>query len=225
MRILITNDDGIDAPGIAALESFAREFGECITVAPGSPQSGCGHQLTFGRTMKLVERAPERFSLDAMPADCVRVAIARFGTFDWVLSGINLGANLGADVYVSGTVAATREAALAGIPAIAISQYRNNMSHSVNWDKSSRMAHVILSTLLKEPMDPIEFCNINLPDVSIETPEVVWCDVDSNTLPIHYEFEGEDVIYNGDYHKRTRTPGLDVDVCFGGKISISKVSV
>ena len=140
MKILLTNDDGIDAPGIAALEKVATSLGECVTVAPARHCSGCAHQLTFNRSMTMLEQSPNRYSLDAMPADCVRVAIARFGKFDLVLSGINLGANLGADVYVSGTVAATREATFSQTPAIAISQYRSRPGQSVDWQKTTGMA-------------------------------------------------------------------------------------
>ncbi len=225
MKILITNDDGIDAPGIATLESIVSDLGQCITLAPSGPRSGCGHQLTFDRTMKLAAHEANRFSLDAMPADCVRVAIARFGEFDWVLSGINLGANLGADVYVSGTVAATREAALMGIPAIAISQYRSDISGPADWEKSKRMTLEVLKQIVSQPTEHNQFYNINLPDTTDETPHTVFCGVDSNTLPIDYRFDQDQVIYHGNYHQRHRTPGLDVDVCFSGKISVSTISV
>src|SRR5262245_11374774 len=124
MKFLLTNDDGIDAPGLRALQQAAVALGESVLVAPRDHQSGCSHRVTTGTGIRLEERAPGEFALDGTPADCVRVGLhllTRDAT--WVLSGINQGGNLGADVHVSGTVAAVREAALHGLPGVALSQY------------------------------------------------------------------------------------------------------
>src|SRR4051794_39363931 len=107
MRLLLTNDDGIAAPGLLALESAVRHLGaEFVVVAPASVCSGCGHRVTTDGTIRVEERTPGRFAVEGTPADCVRLALHALATgVDWVLSGINAGGNLGADVYHSGTVA------------------------------------------------------------------------------------------------------------------------
>ena len=127
MNILLTNDDGWGAPGLRALESVAGAFGNVWTIAPRDHMSGISHQMTFEVPMTLDEKSNQSFALSGTPADCVRVGLAQLDiSFDWVLSGINKGANLGSDIFVSGTVAAAREASLFGCRAIAISQHLRN---------------------------------------------------------------------------------------------------
>ena len=123
MRILVTNDDGWDAPGLAALKTLAGQIGDVYVLAPRDPHSYAGHRVTTDGPLVLTETGAREFTLSGTPADCVRVAIATlFPEIDWVLAGINRGGNLGADLFTSGTVAAAREAALLGRPAIAVSQ-------------------------------------------------------------------------------------------------------
>src|SRR5262249_20550980 len=125
MHFLLTNDDGIDAPGLQALFQAVQPFAESIVVAPASALSGCSHRVTTDGPIRIDKRAANRFAVDGTPADCVRVGLhALAKDVDWVLSGINAGGNLGADVHHSGTVAAVREAVLHGKPGIALSQYR-----------------------------------------------------------------------------------------------------
>lgn len=117
MHILVTNDDGIDAPGLAALVEVARSLGEVTIVAPHCHRSGCSHAATSDQSLHLVERGPRHFALCGTPVDCVRVALLHLDPrIELVLSGINDGGNLGVDVLMSGTVAAAREAALLGRP-------------------------------------------------------------------------------------------------------------
>src|SRR5262249_26291514 len=124
MRFLLTNDDGVDAPGLKVLFVAAEPLGDAVVVAPAEHHSGCSHQVTTRQPLRVAEHAARRFAVDGTPADCVRVALhALAPAAEWVLSGINAGGNLGADVYVSGTVAAAREAVLHGRPAVAVSQY------------------------------------------------------------------------------------------------------
>ena len=113
MRILLTNDDGIDAPGLAALRDAAAVLGgDLVVVAPAECHSGCGHRVTTDRAIRVEELARGRFRVGGTPADCVRIAVAQLvPDAALVLSGINAGGNLGADVHHSGTVAAAREAA------------------------------------------------------------------------------------------------------------------
>src|SRR4051794_8133913 len=98
MKFLISNDDGIDAPGLQALVTAARTLGDAIVVAPAGPQSGVSHQVTWEGAVRVEERAEQRFALHGTPADCARIGLLRIAPdANWVLSGINHGGNLGAD--------------------------------------------------------------------------------------------------------------------------------
>src|SRR5437762_3138960 len=125
MNLLLTNDDGINAPGLEALLTAARTLGDPVVVAPAKPQSGVSHAVTWHEGVRIEPRGDKRFAIHGTPADCIRLGLLRLvPDAKWVLSGINHGANLGADVHYSGTVAAVREAVLHGWPGIAISYYR-----------------------------------------------------------------------------------------------------
>jgi len=123
MKLLLTNDDGIDAAGLALLADVCERHGEVLVVAPKDEQSGVGHRVHTREHLRLDVRAPKRFALAGTPADCIRVAMRGLSvTPDWVISGLNHGGNLGVDIHMSGTVAGAREAAILGARAIAISQ-------------------------------------------------------------------------------------------------------
>ena len=127
MLFLLTNDDGIDAPGIKALETFAQQMGDVIVVAPNGPRSGFSHRATMYESMELEQLDNEHYACSGTPVDCVRVGLAHLGVKpDWVLSGINAGANLGVDLYMSGTAGAAREAAILGVPVFAFSHYHRD---------------------------------------------------------------------------------------------------
>src|SRR5688572_10642134 len=126
MRILLTNDDGIDARGLALLERVARDLSDDVwVVAPSEEQSGTGHSLTLTQPVRLRRHGDKRFSVSGTPTDAVMMALAHIMKDeqpDLILSGINRGANLAEDVTYSGTVSAAMEGALAGVPSIALSQ-------------------------------------------------------------------------------------------------------
>ncbi len=127
MKFLVTNDDGIDAPGMEALVGAARTVGEPVVVAPAGPQSGVSHAVTWREGVRIEPRGEMRYAIHGTPADCTRLGLLQVvPDAKWILSGINHGANLGADVYYSGTVAAVREALLHGWPGIAFSHYRKS---------------------------------------------------------------------------------------------------
>ncbi|WP_134726853.1 5'/3'-nucleotidase SurE [Paracoccus luteus] len=130
MRILITNDDGINAPGLAALADIAAELagpdGEVWTVAPAFEQSGVAHCISYTHPTMIAELAPRRWAAEGSPADCVLAGLADImagSPPDLVLSGVNRGNNAGENVMYSGTIGGAMEAALQGLPAIALSQY------------------------------------------------------------------------------------------------------
>ena len=226
MHFLITNDDGIDSPGIEALVAAARTLGEPVVVAPAEPRSRVSHAVTWHDGVRIEPRGERRFAIHGTPADCTRLGLLHLvPEAKWILSGINQGANLGADIYYSGTVAAVREALLHGWPGIAISHYRKNQVE-FDWARATRWAAPILAGLLAKPPERGVFYNINLPILppGAPDPEIVWCPLDPKPLPLNYRHEEESgLYYAGDYHLRDRTPGADVDICFGGKIAITAV--
>lgn len=228
MRLLLTNDDGVEARGLQALVEAVDGAGRAIVVAPCDARSGCGHSTTTDRPIRLRQLAEDRYGVDGTPADCVRVALHRFGgDVNWVLAGINSGGNLGVDVYHSGTVAAVREAAMRGIPAIAISQYRNRVLIEQDWKRAANCTRALLADLLKRPAEPGVFWNVNLPilDPQAGCPDVVFCPLDPSPLPLSFDGDGETLVYNGVYAQRPRIRGADVEVCFGGKIAVTRISV
>ncbi|MBE9044504.1 5'/3'-nucleotidase SurE [Pleurocapsales cyanobacterium LEGE 10410] len=223
MTIIITNDDGIDAPGIRALQQAVP--GETTIVAPEKPYSGCGHQVTTHRGIKLDKRSNTEFALDGTPVDCTRIALTQIATnTKLVLSGINAGGNLGTDVYISGTVAAVREAAIHGIPGIAISHWIKRPL-LIDWQVATRWTSMVLEDLLPRPVPPGSFWNVNLPHLEPDRlePKIILCEPSIDPLPVDFRVEEDTYFYQGEYAKRDRNPGTDVDVCFGGNIAVTLI--
>ena len=226
MKFLVTNDDGIEADGLAALAAAAKALGELTIVAPASPQSGVSHAVTWHHGVRIEHRNDSRVAIHGTPADCTRLGLLHVvPDAEWVLSGINHGGNLGADVYYSGTVAAVREAVLHGWPGIAFSHYRKT-GMAYDWARATRWVQPILADLLARSIEPGSFYNVNLPHLAADAadPEIVWCELDPKPLPLNYVHEEETGLYfAGDYQLRERTAGADVDTCFGGRITITAV--
>lgn len=230
MTWILTNDDGIDAPGLAALRQAITQ--PAIIVAPQTHHSGCGHQVTTAGRIAIEDRSlnvnhpiQSGFGIAGTPVDCVRVALQHIcPTLTWVLSGINAGGNLGSDVYISGTVAAVREAAMHQIPGIAISQYHRR-DLPIHWHRSTDWAKQVIKYLLERPLPHQAFWNVNLPHLLPEAPdpEIIQCPLSKKPLPVAYRQEGSSLVYAGDYHRRDREPGSDIDVCFGGQIAVSLI--
>jgi 5'-nucleotidase len=210
-RILVTNDDGWDAPGLAVLKTLAGKFGQVFVLAPREPHSYASHRVTTDCPLVLAETGPQEFTLTGTPADCVRVAVtALFPEIDWVLAGINRGGNLGADIYTSGTVAAVREAALLGRPGIAISQYIRK-GVALDWERSVELALPVIGQLIAEGCPPQGYWNVNLPHSEIrESAAVVRCAPDNEPLDVRFRQEGNRFHYVGSYTERRQTPGRDV---------------
>jgi 5'-nucleotidase len=170
-RVLITNDDGIHAPGLKILEKLAKTLSDDVwVVAPETEQSATSHSLTLRRPLRERRLGPKRFSVDGTPTDCVLVAhhqILVDRQPDIVLSGINDGGNLGEDVTYSGTVAATMEAALLGFRAIAFSQQRQ-ADGSVRWKVAERFLPDIVRRLAAIEWTKDLLINVNFPSVAPE---------------------------------------------------------
>jgi len=227
MRFLITNDDGIEAAGLAALEQALAALGSSVIVAPDRHLSGCAHQTTTDRALGVTQLAQGRHAVDGTPVDCVRIGLGHLAPqAEWVISGINEGGNLGADLYRSGTVAAVREAALLGTPGIAVSQYRQRAS-AADWGRAARWTADVVRLILARPTEPGVFWNVNLPDPPnpVALPEIVFCPMDPHPLPIEYRFADGRYRYSTNYHSRPRDPGHDVDVCFSGAIAVTRLAL
>jgi 5'-nucleotidase len=169
MRILLTNDDGINARGLDLLETIARSFSDDIwVVAPTEEQSGAGHSLTLTQPVRLRRHDARRFSVTGTPTDSVMLALAHImkdDPPDLILSGINRGANLGEDVTYSGTVSAAMEGALAGVPSIALSQgySHEGMGDTVPFAAAEVWAERVLAALIKFEPAPGTLINVNFP--------------------------------------------------------------
>jgi 5'-nucleotidase len=172
MRILITNDDGIDARGLALLEAVARRLSDDVwVVAPSEEQSGTGHSLTLTQPVRLRRHNDQRFSVSGTPTDAVMMALAHIMKDtppDLILSGINRGANLAEDVTYSGTVSAAMEGALAGVPSIALSQAyaRQGLGAGVPFAAAEAWAERVLRPLTETPMAPRTLVNVNFPAIA-----------------------------------------------------------
>jgi 5'/3'-nucleotidase len=169
-RILVSNDDGIHAPGLKVLERVARSLSKDVwVIAPEAEQSGASHGLTLRRPLPVHKIGPRRFAVGGTPSDCVLMAVKHIimdRPPDLVISGVNRGANLGEDVFYSGTVAAAREAALLGLPAIAFSQVRKG--DTLHWKTAEKFAPEIIRRLYNGNWSPSILMNVNFPPVSPE---------------------------------------------------------
>ena len=166
-RILVTNDDGVHAPGLRVLEGIARQLSDDVwTVAPETEQSATSHSLTVRRPLRLRQLGERRYSVDGTPTDCVVVAVAKVLADrkpTLVLSGINMGSNLAEDVTYSGTVAAAMEAALIGLPAIALSMMRRG-DHDFRWETPEAHAPEVIRRICAVGFAPDTLVNVNFPD-------------------------------------------------------------
>ena len=165
-RILISNDDGIDAPGIKLLEQLARQFSDDVwVIAPSMEQSGAGHSLTLRRPLRIHKRDDRHYAVDGTPTDCILLGlqqIMRDTPPDIVLSGINRGGNLGEDVTYSGTIAAAMEATLLNVPAIAFSQYFSG--EMINWTTAEKHLNDVTKALVEATWPKGVLINVNFPE-------------------------------------------------------------
>src|SRR3954466_12472359 len=162
MRILVTNDDGVYSPGITALAQVAAKFGEVRVVAPDVERSAAGQSITASRPLSY-KRNPstevETYRVNGTPADCVALGAHNWEKVDVVLSGINLGSNLGSSIWHSGTLAAARQAALLGLRGIALSTPSGRSEP--DFERIAPFVHQVLECLLPHPALPL--VNVNLP--------------------------------------------------------------
>jgi 5'-nucleotidase len=169
VRILLTNDDGIHAPGFTVLETIAARLSDDIwAVAPAEEQSGAGHSLTLSRPIRMRRHGERKYSVSGTPTDAVMMALAHImkdSPPDLILSGVNRGANLAEDVTYSGTVSAAMEGALAGVRSIALSQVyaREGMGDTVPFAAAEAWAERVIRPLAEAPFTPGTLVNVNFP--------------------------------------------------------------
>jgi len=174
MKILISNDDGFDSPGIQLLAKAVEDLGEVYVVAPHRERSTAGHSLTLHKPLRIMEHGPRRFSTSGTPADCIYLGIHYLlkDKPDLILSGINRGANLGTDVFYSGTVAAAREGALMNIKSYAFSMVsmpapEGGEKESFNFEMGAQIARDVLAKTLKVPFPSHTLVNVNIPNIPL----------------------------------------------------------
>lgn len=233
-RILVSNDDGIDAPGIKLLEKIARELSpEVWVVAPEMEQSGAGHSLTTRRPLRLTEIGAQRYVVDGTPTDCVLLALKRLlrdRPPALVLSGINAGTNIAEDITYSGTCAAAMEATLFGVPAIALSQeYRDR--DSVPWGAAEAFGAEAIRRILAaaQPWPKDTFFNVNFPAsppsavqgfaVTHQGKRILGDNLTEGTDPRgrHYYWIGPSQMRGG------ANPGTDLDALASARVSITPI--
>lgn len=168
MRILVTNDDGYHAPGLAVLEEIAAQFSDDVWIcAPSEEQSGAGHSLTLNRPVRLQKYAERRYAVTGTPTDSVMMALREVldAPPDIILSGVNRGANLGDDITYSGTVSAAIEGALAGVRSIALSQVYSGATRGTDSEFAAarEWGPKVIAPLLDAPFAERTLVNVNFP--------------------------------------------------------------
>ena len=237
MRILVTNDDGINAPGLVIAEAIATEIagpdGEVWVVAPDNERSGVGHCISYVAPTRLTQISTRRFSVDGYPADCVLVGLHKIlqdRPVDLVLSGVNRGHNVAEDVVYSGTAGAAMEGGLNRVRSIALSQFYRSTDGAPDdlWDASRTHGVDAVRTVLKMPFADTAFYNVNFPAVS--APDVKGMQVCPQGIREEATFDVDQYTSPGGrsfhfYRHRTANlsapEGSDARMCIDGWISIT----
>jgi len=210
-KILITNDDGYESKGLAALVEALQPLGEVYVVAPATEKSACGHSLTLTRPLHFIRLDERHYKLDdGTPSDCVFLALNKLFKNtkpDLVVSGINIGSNMGEDITYSGTVAAAMEAVLQGIPAVAFSQVYAEGGKSIDelgYDLAKDAAHTLVARIFEGnfPLQPRRLLNVNIPPVAKEACKGFKVTRAGNRLyahnaEVHYNPRGKEYYWIG----------------------------
>ncbi len=223
MRILLTNDDGVAAPGLKVLETLARKFSDDVwIVAPADENSGAGHSLTLSKPVRVRQHGPKHYSVAGTPTDSVMMAVGvvmQDHKPDLILSGINRGANLGDDVTYSGTVSAAMEGTLAGIKSIALSQVysKEGMGDTVPFATAEIWGERVIAPLLAMDFAPRTLMNINFPALEPDAVKGIRCvrqgfhDYGRGSIVKGTDPRGYDYYWFG-LHGIEHTPGHDTDL-------------
>lgn len=226
MKILLTNDDGIESPGLRSLEEALRGHELCV-VAPDGERSGSSHRITLKAPVKFAEAGPGRYACSGTPADCVLYSVHGAIDFspDVVVSGINIGPNLGTDLIYSGTAAAARQAAFMGIPGIAVSQLLKE--NRIDYNAAAAFIVDTLEKLVKV-WDEDHFININVPypdqnlleyEITYPSRRIYHDTVESYTAPDGHTYH----FLNGTFPDAEPVQGSDWDAVKRNRISVSPI--
>jgi 5'-nucleotidase len=234
MRILLTNDDGIHAPGLAVLEAIAKELSDdVVVVAPETDQSGVAHSLSLNNPLRLREISPRHFAVQGTPTDCVIMGVRKImadARPDLILSGVNRGQNVAEDVTYSGTIAATMEGTLIGVPSIALSQaYGGPEGHrDIRWDCAETHAPSVIARILEAGVAPGILVNVNFPACAAADVAGIAITTqgrrDTELLRIEERRDGRGNPYYWLMFKRgnfTPEAGTDIEAIAAGKISLT----
>lgn len=231
MKILLTNDDGIEASGLHATYDAIKDLGEVHVVAPARVQSATSHAITLHRSIEVTPYTSDKFNgfaVDGRPADCVKLALAELvGPVDLVISGINHGANVGINVHYSGTVGAAREAAFQGVPAIALSLHLGDKTQD-HYVRAAGHARRAVDLILQTGIDEGVLINVNVPILDEGSEPVGIKAVPLNTSPMHDRFTkaegaGGTTIYqpHDSMAFTDRGQGTDVDTLYAKYITLT----
>jgi 5'-nucleotidase len=237
MRILVTNDDGIQAPGIRVLVEAAQKLGEVKVVAPDRERSACGHSMTMRDPLRITDypwEGAEAFEVNGVPTDCVALGIQIIweNQCDLVLSGINSGPNLGFDVTYSGTAAGAMEGVIQGVPSIAVSMASLVSGAPIHFETARAWLAEQLEKLVKLSVGPLTFLNVNIPNFSdpieLRGRKVVPMGkrVYENRIEQRVDPWGRPYYWQGGVAVlASDQPGTDVEAVNQGFVSITPVSV
>jgi len=235
MNILISNDDGIESPGLHFLASALETLGQVTVVAPHRERSTSGHSLTLHKPLRCKEVAPNRFAVSGTPADCVYMAtrLLMKSKPDVIVSGINRGANLGNDVYYSGTVAAAREGAYYGVNAVAVSLCFNEHGQATDphWDSAAHFAKIIVEKILHHNEPVKRLINVNVPNLPLKKirgirlakqglryySDLVTTEIDPRKKPYYW--------LGGEYKGFEKIPGSDCVIVDGGYVAVTPLKL
>jgi len=234
-RVLLTNDDGFDAPGLAALIDVARQIADEIwVVAPQLDQSGMAQSITINNALRCVERGEKRWAVSGTPSDCVILALSHLmkeNPPELILSGINAGNNTGDDVNVSGTLGAAFTGLMLGVPSIGISLDCASRKH-LRWDTARAILPDILANFLLEGWDNGHCLSINIPDVEPEDIKgICWTHTARKTMP-SFQVEKREDLRERDYFwlypnqdDGFADNGSDVSALARGQVSITALAL
>ncbi len=230
LRLLLSNDDGCSAPGLAALAGALDALGEVTVVAPDRNRSGASNSLTLERPLRVFEQGAGRYCVDGTPTDCVHLAITGLleEEPDMVVSGINDGANMGDDVLYSGTVAAAVEGRFLGLPALAVSLVGHAGRH---FDTAAQVARRLVLGLRRNPLPADTILNVNVPDLPLKEIRGF------QATRLGHRHKAEPVIRDHDPRGRTiywvgpagpaqdAGPGTDFHAVENGYVSVTPIQV
>jgi len=230
--ILVTNDDGITAPGISVLVEAVLPLGEVVVVAPDSPQSGQGHAITLTQPMRIKEENMfgddvKAYTTNGTPVDCVKLAnsvLLKDRTIDFCVSGINHGSNVAINILYSGTMSAAMEASLEGIQSIGFSV--TEFDHSADYSDYTNLVRGIVQHIMSNPIEESNLLNINIPYLPVNEIKGIKVCRQANANWKEEYVENADPMgrkyywMSGEFINRDKGPGTDVEALESGYVSV-----